>query len=133
MFQWCLVRIGRRSVDELSKGSMALDEHARIEGDLEDTAEIAHAFGFMFAAAIGEEDKRDMVALEMGEGFGGVGKGGRGAEEDAVDAALTYSQCQRRMGRGVMARNDTLECERERRNFLGLGAEGFERAVILGP
>ena len=55
---------------------MALHEHARVERDFEEATKIAHAFGLVLAAAIGEEDEGDMVALEVGEGFGSVGEGG---------------------------------------------------------
>lgn len=67
---------------------MALHKHACIEGDGEEVAEIADALGLVLAAAIGEEDEGDAVSLEVGEGFGGVGKGSGGAEEDAVNTGV---------------------------------------------
>lgn len=51
---------------------MALHEHARVERDAEELAEITDALGLVLAAAIGEEDKGDAVGLEVGQGFGGV-------------------------------------------------------------
>ena len=85
VLQRCLIRIGRRSVHEFGEWSMALDEHVRVEGDIEQAAKIAHAFRFVLAAAIGEEDEGNMVALKVGEGWGGGGEWGGGAEEYAVD------------------------------------------------
>lgn len=49
-------------------------------------AEFLDACGFAFPAAVGEEDEGDAVGLEVGEGAGGSGEGGRAAEEDAIDA-----------------------------------------------
>ena len=44
---------------------MALDEHGRVERDVELAAQVGDALGFMLAAAIGEQDKRDALRLEI--------------------------------------------------------------------
>ena len=59
---------------------MALDEHVCIQWDVEAFADVVHALGFGFAAAVCEEDERDALGLEVGEGTAGVGKGGGRAE-----------------------------------------------------
>lgn len=70
---------------------MALHEHARVERDAEELAEITDALGLVLAAAIGEEDEGDAVGLEVGQSFGGVRQGSGGAEEDAVDTGGSES------------------------------------------
>ena len=86
LFQRCGIRVGGWGVDELGEGRVALHEHACVERHVEEAAELVHALGFVFAAAIGEEDEGDVVGLEVGEGGVGAREGGGGAEEDAVDA-----------------------------------------------
>jgi len=63
-----------------------LDELGSGEGDIESILQVGDAFGFGFAAAVGEEDEGDSLGLEVAEGFCGAGEGGGGAEEDSVDA-----------------------------------------------
>lgn len=49
----------------IGKRRMALDEHGRVERDVELAAQVGDALGFMLAAAIGEQDKRDALRLEI--------------------------------------------------------------------
>ena len=63
-----------------------MHEHVDVERDVEMSAEIGYALGFRLAAAVGEEDERDAVSLEVAEGGGSSGKRGGAAEEDAIDA-----------------------------------------------
>ena len=64
---------------------MALYEHADVEGYFEMVAEFLDSLRLAFTAAIGEEDERNALFLEIAEGLAGAGKGVGAAEEDAID------------------------------------------------
>ena len=74
------------AVHEGGKGRVALDEEACVEGDAETITQLGDAGFFVFAATVGEEDERDLVGLEVGEGFACSREGLGAADQDAVDA-----------------------------------------------
>ena len=62
-------------VRHVGEGRVGLHEHARGEGDVEFLAQLGDPLGFVFAAAVGEQDEGDSRALEEGEGVVGAGDG----------------------------------------------------------
>lgn len=71
-----------------SKRGVALNEHGRVERDLQLLAQLGHSFRFVFAAAIGEQDEGDALALEVREGLVGARERVGAAKEDAIDAVI---------------------------------------------
>lgn len=79
---WCLLV----AVNKLGKRGMALDEHARIEGNSERLHNFRYSYSLMFTATIGEEDEGYAVFLEQQEGFSGAWERIGTPEKHAIDA-----------------------------------------------
>ena len=86
--------------EEVAEGGVGLDEGRGGEGDVEAGGEVAHALGFGFAAAVGEEDEGDVGGLEEAEGGGRAGDGVGHVQEDAVDAVEVLAGWIGARGRG---------------------------------
>ena len=65
-----------------------MDEVVGRELDAELLAEVLYSLGLVLAAAVREEDERDVILVQELEGFGSAGDGRRDVEEDAIDAAV---------------------------------------------
>lgn len=85
---------------------MALHEHGRVERHLQLLAQLGHALRLVLAAAVGEQDERDALALEVRERLVRARERVGAAEEDAIDAAAPLAVIQpprtRRHGRRVV-------------------------------
>lgn len=77
-----------RPSDKLAEGRVRLDKVVSRELDAKLLAKVFYPFGLVLAAAVGEEDERDVVFVQELEGFGGAGNGRRDVEEDAINAAV---------------------------------------------
>lgn len=60
---------------KLSKGCVGLNNHGGIEFDLQLCTQIFDPCGFMLSPAIGEEDKRDALFLQVMQGLCGASYG----------------------------------------------------------
>ena len=70
---------------QIRKGGMRLYDHVFAERDLKLGLEVCGSLCFGLAAAIGEEDERDLLILKVGESFMCTGYGVGGADEDTID------------------------------------------------
>lgn len=67
------------------EGRVALHEHAFIYLRFQQSVQLGHAGGFMFSAAVREQDVGDSKITEEAECLRSQWEGRGGAEEDAVD------------------------------------------------
>lgn len=74
--------------DELAERRMRLNKVVGRELDAKFLAKVFYSFGLVLAAAVGEEDERDVVIVQELEGFGSAGNGRRDVEENAINAVV---------------------------------------------
>ena len=56
----------------IGEGSMALNKHGHVKRNIEPAAQVGDALRFVFPAAIGEQDERNALRLEIGKGLVGA-------------------------------------------------------------
>lgn len=78
-------------IDKAGKRGMALNKIFQGNRHRKKLAKFADPLRFCFSSAIGEEDERDRVSLEMGKGLGGSWEWRGGAEENAINAERLVS------------------------------------------
>jgi hypothetical protein len=64
---------------------VALDKHAGVQRHGQLVAQLSDAVGLVLAATVRQEDERNTLFLQEGQGFRGAGYGCGAAEEDAID------------------------------------------------
>lgn len=73
-------------MNQLCKGSMALNEHAGIKRDFQHITDFCDPFGLIFPSAIGQKDERNTIFLQVNQGISSSGKRLRATKKYAINA-----------------------------------------------
>lgn len=55
----------------VGKGSVTLNKHGHVQRNIEPVAQVGDALRFVFPAAVGEQDERNALRLEIGKSLVG--------------------------------------------------------------
>jgi hypothetical protein len=90
----------------VGKGSVALDEHGRVQRHIEPTAQVGDALRLVFPAAIGEQDEWNTLRLEIGEGLVSARQWISTPKKHSVDTDSRQRPCCESDGRAALLESE---------------------------